>query len=119
VGKVKLILAVGILALLVSTGWQIAACELANFELQDELKDLASQNGAKIGLAAPRSDDDLRDAVIGKAREHDIALKPGQVTVRRSGSADAPVLYLAVRYSARVILPGYSFTFNFAPNTRR
>jgi hypothetical protein len=49
-----------------STGWQIGASELA-YELQDELKDLASLGGARIGLAAPSSDDDLRQAVISKA----------------------------------------------------
>ena len=79
-GKVKTILGCALFALLASTGWQIGACELANYELQDELKDLASLNSARIGLAAPSSDDDLREAVIGKARAHDIALEPGKLT---------------------------------------
>jgi len=117
-GKVKTILGCALFALLASTGWQIGACELANYELQDELKDLASLNSARIGLAAPSSDDDLREAVIGKARAHDIALEPGQVNVERSGTAEASVVYLAVHYRARVVLPGYSFTLSFAPTSR-
>jgi len=55
-------------ALPARTGWQIGASELANYELKDDLKDLASQNSACIGLAAPRSDDDRREAVIGVVR---------------------------------------------------
>ena len=117
-GKVKIILGCALFALLASTGWQIGACELANYELQDELKDLASLNSARIGLAAPSSDDDLREAVIGKARAHDIALEPDQVNVERSGTAEASVVYLAVHYKARVVLPGYSLTLYFAPTSR-
>ena len=116
-GKVKVILACAFLALLVSTGWQIAACELAYCELQDDLKDIASLNSSRIGWTAPRSDDDLRDAVISKAQSHDIKLNPGQITVRRSGQAENPVVYIAVNYKARVLLPGYSLTFHFKPTS--
>lgn len=116
-GKVKVIVVCALLVLLASTGWQIAACEIANYELQDELKDLASLNSARIGLAAPKSDDDLREAVISKAREHDIALVPSQITVRRWGSSEAPVVYLAVNYKAHIALPGYSLTIRFKPTS--
>jgi hypothetical protein len=57
------------------------ASELTNYQLQGELKDLSSLGGARIGLAAPSSDDELRQAVIGKARAQNIALEPGQVDV--------------------------------------
>jgi len=117
VGKVKVIVVFVLLALLASTGWQIAACEIANYELQDELKDLASLNSARIGLAAPKSDDDLREAVISQARAHGIVLAPGQVIVRSSGSNEAPVVYLAANYKARIALPGYSFTIRFKPTS--
>ena len=116
-GKVRIIVVCALLALLLSAGWQIAACELANYELQDELKDIASLNSARIGLATPSSDDDLRDAVMGKARGHDIALAPSQVTVRRSGTTEAPTIYLAVDYKARVVLPGYTLTLHFKPTS--
>jgi hypothetical protein len=115
--KIKVILAFAVLALLVSTGWQIAACELANYELQDDLKDIASLTGARIGLAAPSSDDDLREAVIGKARGYHIALNPSQITVRRSGTPEAPLAYLAVDHKARIALPGYTFTLRFRPTS--
>jgi hypothetical protein len=74
------------------------------------LRDIAALSAARIGMAAPRSDDELRDAVIRKAGEHDISLAPRQVTVRRSGTTEVPVVYLAgglqsPSRSARVFSP--------------
>jgi hypothetical protein len=119
VGKVKIIVVCALFVLLASTGWQIGACEIANYELQDDLKDIASLNSWRIGLAAPKSDDDLREAVISRAREHGIVLDPRQVTVRRSGSSETPVVYLAVDYKAHITLPGYTFTLRFKPRGGR
>ena len=115
--KIKIILGGALFVLLASMGLQIGASELAYYELQDELKDLASLNSARIGLAAPSSDDDLREAVVAKARAHDIALEPDQVEVQRSGTAEAPVIFLAADYRARIALPGYTFTLHFKPTS--
>lgn len=118
-GKVKLILGFALMALAVMFVWQIAAAELANFELQDDLQDLAALTGARIGLAAPSTDDDLRGAVIRKAKAYEIELDPKQVMVQRTGTAEAPVLYLAADYEVSVNLPGYSFTLHFTPSGRK
>lgn len=117
VSKLKIISALLLLALVVSTGWQFAACELANYELQDDLKDVGSLLGTRIGLTDVRSDDDLRQVVIRKAREHDIVLQPEQVTVERSGSTEDPVK-IKVDYRARVALLGKSFFLHFTPANR-
>ena len=117
-GKVKLILALGLVALLVSTAWQIVSWELAFYELQDDLKDVAAQNGARIGLETPSSDDDLRDTIVRKASDHGIRLDPVQVIVRRSGTPEAPVVYLTASYKVRVVLPGYTFLVHFKPTSR-
>jgi hypothetical protein len=98
VSKFKIISALLLLALVVSTGWQFAACELANYELQDDMKDVGSLLGTRIGLTDAKSDDDLRQIVIRKAREHDIVLEPEQVVVERSGSTEAPVIYVKADY---------------------
>src|SRR5271155_161645 len=89
-----------ILALAITAGWQIASCELANRLLQEDLRDLSVQGAACIGLSAPSSDDDLRNAVIAKAKEHDILLQPNQVTVERAPEGQLPVFYLAADYEA-------------------
>jgi hypothetical protein len=108
-----------VLALLASTGWQIGACELARYELQDEGKDLASPNSSRIGLAPPSSDDDRHEAATGKARGHDGALDPSQVTVPRLGISGSQAVYVAVDYRARIALPGFVFTLHFNPASGR
>lgn len=118
VAKVKIIVGVLLFALLASTVWQIAACEIANYEFKDDLKDVAAMNGARIGMVAQQSDDDLREIVIRKAAADGIELDPEEITVERSGSDDAPVIYLAAKYQQRVWLPGISVIFHFTASSR-
>jgi hypothetical protein len=119
VGKAKLILGLAVLALAVFVGWPIASCELANLELRGDMRDLAAQVGTRIGLTPQSSDEDFRSAVIRKAQEHEIQLEPEQVTVQRTGSDDAPVIYLAADYKVRIKLLGFSFTFHFTPSSAK
>ena len=118
-GKAKLILALAVLVLTVVAGWRIASCELANFELHEDMRDLAAQVGSRIGLTPQSTDEDFRRAVIRKAEEHEIQLEPGQVTVQRTGSYEAPIIYLAADYKVRVKLLGFSFTFHFTPSSAK
>ena len=69
-----------------AAGYQIAACELVSIELQDEMQDLASQLGTRIGASAPSGEEELCQAVIHKAEAHNIQLEPSQVTVEHMGS---------------------------------
>ena len=52
-------------------------------QLRDDLHNLASQTGARIGLLEFNTDDDFRHAVIGQAEQYDIHLQPEQIIVRR------------------------------------
>jgi hypothetical protein len=117
--KVKLIPGLAVLAFVVVAGWQIASCELANIELRGDMRDLAAQVGTRIGLTPQSTDEDFRRAVIRKAQEHEIQLEPEQVTVERSGTDEAPIIYLAADYKVRVKLPGFSFTFHFTPSSAK
>lgn len=118
-GKAKLILGLAILSLAVAAGWQIASCEIANLELQIDMRDIAAQVASRIGLEAPNSDEDLRNAVIHKAEEHDIQLEPAQVTVKHIGSGKTVVIYLAADYKTRVNLLLYSFNLHFTPSSAK
>lgn len=100
-------------------GWQIASGELANFELRDDMRFLAAQLGRRIGLNSPSTDEDLRNEVIRKAQEHEIDLEPEQVTVRRTGTEEEPVIYLAADYNVRVKLLGFSLTLHFTPSSAK
>ena len=117
--KVKFIFGLVVLALAIMTGWQIASCELANIEFHEELRDIAAQGGAKIGLLSFRTDEELRDAVIHEAKRHDIQLESTQVTVERTGTPPAQIIYLAADYKSRVKLPGFSFTLHFHPSSAK
>jgi hypothetical protein len=97
--------------------WQFAAPELANIEFQDDLHDLSAQAGSRIGLSRPPSDEEIRNSIVRKAEKYDIALDPQHVTVKRSGSDQAPTFFLAVDYTVPVQLPGYTYTLHFAPTS--
>jgi hypothetical protein len=93
--------------------FQIVPPELSNYSFQDDLKNIAM-----TGAANPRqTDQDLIDAVMKKAQEHQIALAPEQVTVQRIGTPGAPAVYVAAEYSVPINLPGYSFTLHFTPTS--
>ncbi len=118
-GKAKLILGLAAFGVAVAVGWQIASCEIANLELQTDMRDIAAQIASRIGLEPPNSDEDLRNAVIHKAEEHDIQLEPAQVTVQRTASGKTSAINLAADYKARVNLVLYSFTLHFTPTSAK
>jgi hypothetical protein len=117
--KAKLVVGLAVVTLAGMTGWQVGLSEWANLQFQDDLRDLSAMMGANIGMAAPQTDEDLRKAVIRRAYQHGITVAPSQVTVRRTGSAESPVLYLAADYDVTVSLPGYSFPLHFAPSSTK
>jgi len=114
---IKIILVLIVFAFIASTVWQVASCEIANYELKDDLNDIASMSGARIGLSAQQSDDDLRATVIRKAARHDIVLEAEQIAVKRSGTVEAPVVVLEVRYRRRVWGPEVAVVFRFAASS--
>lgn len=115
--KLRLIFAFAILALVVMAGWQIGASELANMELRDDMKDVASQLGARIGFSTVSSDDDFRAAVIARAKRYDIELAPEQVTVQRTGEGVKGAIYLRADYAVPIRMPGFGFRMRFAPES--
>ena len=106
-----------VILLLGFPGWQIAACYVANSELQSDLKDLAVQNGARIGLLSVATEDELRSDVVARAKNDGISLEPQQITVRRTMTPDVLSIDLAADYEARANLLVYSFPIHFAPSS--
>lgn len=104
--------------LVLSTAWQVASCEFANYGLNDDLHDVAAMGGSRLGLLPELSDDDLRSTVMQKAAGHDIHLRRDQVFVRRLGTKENPQIFLAARYQSRVKLPGFSIVFHFLATSR-
>jgi len=115
--NLKIIAGAAILFLICSTGWQIGACELANVELREDMHDMASQLGPRIGHGNGLSDEGFRNEVIRKASKYDIHLAPEQVTVVRNGEGFQATMYLAADYTIPINLPGFSFRLHFNPQS--
>jgi hypothetical protein len=98
-------------------GWQVAACYLANSELQSDMRDLAAQNSFRVGLAPPPTEESLRASVIASAKDHGIELDPQQLTVQCTFDPDALSISLTADYDAQVNLLVSSFTLHFAPSS--
>jgi hypothetical protein len=114
--KTAIILGLALFLPIAFAAWQIVACYVSNAELQSDMKDLAVQNGARIGLASFSTEEELRNAVVASAKEHGIQLAPEQVTVRRTLTPGMLEISLAADYEARLNLLGFSFTIHFTPS---
>jgi len=112
-GTVKALLGFLVIIACVYAGFQIVPPELTNYSFQDDLKNVAMMGGSN----AHATDQELIEAVIKKAQEHQIPLAPENVTVQRIGSPGALAVFLSADYSVPVSLPGYSFTLHFTPTS--
>ena len=112
-GTVKAIVGFLVIVGVMYAGFQILPPELSNYSFQDDLRSVAMVGGAN----PHQTDQDLVDAVIKKAQEHQITLAPENVTVQRIGTPGAPAVYVAAEYSVPVSLPGYSFSLHFTPSS--
>jgi hypothetical protein len=114
----KYVFWIAVVAAVGMAGWRIIEPEITNTVFQDELRDSAAQLGWRTGVTPPNSDEEIRNIVIRKAAKHDIELDPRQVTVRRSGTQENPILFIAVDYTVNVNLLVYSFDVHFNPTSR-
>lgn len=80
----------------------MSVAEIANVSLQEDFRGLAAQGGTQIGLVAPSTDEDITKIVAQKAQEHGIALRPEQMTVRRTDFGGKTTLHIAAHYAVSV-----------------
>ena len=112
----KLLLILGLVLLVwgIMVAWQIGSCELANYELRDDITNIASQGATRIGMSRPETDDEMRLHVIRAAAEHGVHLEPNEVTVQTTAGTDTFSTVISVDYPASVRVPGLSFDLHFA-----
>lgn len=115
--RVKILAAAAVPFLAIALGWEVGAAEIANMNLQEEMRDLAAQGGAQIGLVAPSTDDDVRNTIASKAQAHGIALKPEQVTVNRTVLGEKSRLHITAHYTVPVNCWLFSLNLHFAPSS--
>jgi hypothetical protein len=83
---------------------RVAACYIAKAELQSDMKDLCQQLSVTSGLADPLSEDQLRDAVIKRAKNDGIELSRDQVTVEKTATRKQSTVLLSVDYDGKIDL---------------
>jgi hypothetical protein len=84
----------------------------SNYEFEDAIKNEALQS-----TYGTRSEDEIRESVVKKAHEYDIALTSKQVKVIRTGNSGTGTLTIEADYSIPVSLPGYATTLEFHPSS--
>ena len=90
--------------------FQILPPMLANYSFSDDLKTVSMMDGN-----SQKTDDDVREDVLRKAKEHDLPVEAKQVTVQRINTPGLSAIYVAADYSVTISLPGYSFDMHFNP----
>jgi hypothetical protein len=117
--NIKVMSGIIVLALAIIAGYPLGSTELRSRLLQDDINDLAAQLDTRTGFGVSKSDDDYRNAVVRKAMEYGIHLRPDQVTVERSISEHESIMYLAADYSVPVSMLVFSFDLHFNPSSRK
>jgi len=112
-GIIKACLGFLVIAAVVVGLFQVAPPMLANYSFSDDLKTVAMMDSANL----QKTDEDVRNDVIRKAKEHDLPIEPKQVTVQRINSPGLSAVYVAADYSITINLPGYSFDMHFNPTS--
>lgn len=93
--------------------FEVAPPLMANYSFQDDLRTVALMDSGNL----QKTEEDVRNDVIRKAKEHELPVSPKQVTVQRINTPGMSAVYVAADYSVTVNLPGYSFDMHFNPNS--
>jgi hypothetical protein len=93
--------------------FQVVPPIMANYSFEDDLKTVALMDGANF----QKTDEDVRNDVLRKAKEHDLPITPKQVVVQRINTPGLAAVYVAADYSVTVNLPGYAFDMHFTPTS--
>jgi uncharacterized membrane protein len=112
-GTFKALLGFLVLAAVVVGLFQVAPPMVANYSFQDDLRTISSMDSSNL----QKTDDDVRNDVLRKAKEHDLPIDAKEITVQRINTPGISAVYIAVDYSVTVNLPGYPFDMHFTPSS--
>ena len=112
-GLVKVAIGFLAIAAVVVGLFQVAPPMLANYSFQDDLKTIALVDSPNL----QKTDDDVRNDVLRKAKEHDLPITAKQVSVQRLNSPGVTAVFVAADYTVTINLPGYSFDMHFTPDS--
>ncbi len=103
----KAVLAVALFLSLVFLGIKLVPPYIQNYEFQSDLESIARLST----YAAQKTEDDVRNDVMGKAKELSLPVTPEQVAVTKSTYG----VNINVKYTVVIEVPGYTFRLKFNP----
>jgi hypothetical protein len=107
----KLLFTLGVVAVLIYSGWQLVPPFFYNYQFQDAL-----DNEARIdSYTNTRTEDDIKNSIVKKAEDLEIPLTANQVQVQRLPNN---VIYIEANYSVHVSLPGYPLDLQFKASSK-
>jgi hypothetical protein len=112
-GMMKAVVGLVAIVAVVVFCFQVAPPLMANYSFQDDLKNVAMMAGG----SNQKTDDEIRNEVLRKAKEHELPIQEKQVTVQRMSTPGMNAVYVAVDYTVTVDLPGYPFDMHFTPSS--
>ena len=112
-GTFKLLIGFLAIILVVVCAFRVVPPMMANYSFADDLRNVALMDGGNF----QKTEDDVRNDVMRKIKEHNLPIEPKQVTVQRINTPGLSAIYVAADYYVTVNLPFYSFDMHFTPNS--
>lgn len=89
--------------------WMLFPPYFANYQLED-----AMETEARLSSYSSKSEEEIRETLLKKARELEIPISEQQLQVQRSGNT----VQIWADYTVHVDLPLYPLDLRFQPSTR-
>jgi hypothetical protein len=111
-GTIKLFLGVFVIVGGMYVAIKVAPPYFYNYEFQDDIRDEATRDSY-----SPKTEGDIRQAVLKKAQHYDIPLTEDGIQVQRLGSGYSGTVIIKAPYIVHVDLPGYPLDLHFDAST--
>ena len=90
-------------------GYKVLPPYFANYQFADVI-----QNETDMNSYSQKSEQEIREGIVKKARDLDIPLTSDQVKVQRSGAE----LAISADYTVHIDIPVYPFDLHFTPASK-
>jgi hypothetical protein len=111
-GRIKKLVSLLVFLVAVYMGWTLVPIYLASYQFQDALVTIAKFSVTGV---VPRTDDQMREDVLKKAKELDIPVTPEAIKISHAG----PQPEISVDYTVVVdLVNGKKLTLQFNPTSR-
>lgn len=107
--KLKPFMGIGLVAVVFYLMYMLVPPYFNNYRLDDWM-----QSESRLGTYGSKSEDMIREDVVKKALEYDVALSPNQVIVRIDGRTTT----ISADYTVHVDLPFYPVDLRFTPGAQ-